>query len=82
MPTQRRRTFIVNPGFPRMTTCDEAVTAVEENIADLVAIGRPAITNPDLVTRWQKGTDEKEVDRASVYGGGETGYTDYRFLQD
>ncbi len=47
-----------------------------------MAIGRPAITNPDLVTRWQKGTDEKEVDRASVYGGGETGYTDYRFLQD
>lgn len=75
-------TFIVNSGFSRMTTRDEAVTAVDENIADLVAVGRPAIANPDLVTRWQQGADENEVDQASVYGGGETGYTDYPFLQD
>ncbi len=75
-------TFIVNSGFSRMTTRDEAVTAVDENIADLVAVGRPAIANPDLVTRWQKGADENEVNQATVYGGGETGYTDYPFLQD
>ncbi|MCM3503078.1 alkene reductase [Microbacterium sp. P26] len=75
-------TFIVNSGFSRMTTRDEAVTAVDENIADLVAVGRPAIANPDLVTRWEQGAGENEVDQASVYGGGETGYTDYPFLQD
>ncbi len=75
-------TFIVNSGFSRMTTRDEAVTAVDDNIADLVAVGRPAIANPDLVARWQQGADENEVDQASVYGGGETGYTDYPFLQD
>ncbi len=75
-------TFIVNSGFSRMTTRDEAVTAVDENIADLVAVGRPAIANPDLVTRWQKGADENQVNQATVYGGGETGYTDYPFLQD
>lgn len=51
-----------------MTTRDEAVTAVDENIADLVAVGRPAIANPGPVTRWQKGADKNEVDQASVYG--------------
>ncbi len=65
-----------------MTTRDEAVTAVDEGIADLIAVGRPAIANPDLVTRWEKGADENEVDQASVYGPDERGYTDYPFLQD
>ncbi len=49
-----RRTFIVNSGFSRMITRDEAVTAVDENIADLVAVGRPAIANPDLVTAGRR----------------------------
>lgn len=74
-------TFIVNSGFSKMTTRDEAVTAVDEGIADLIAVGRPAIANPDLVTRWEKGADENEVDQASVYGPDERGYTDYPFLQ-
>ncbi|KEP75503.1 hypothetical protein HR12_30920 [Microbacterium sp. SUBG005] len=75
-------TFIVNSGFSRMTTRDEAVTAVQYGVADLVAVGRPAIANPDLVTRWDRGVDEDEIDQASVHGGGETGYTDHPFLQD
>jgi len=65
-----------------MTTRHEAVTAVDESIADLATVGRPAIANPDLVTCWQKGADENEVDQASVYGGSENGCTDYPFLQD
>ncbi len=35
-------TFIVNSGFSSMTTREEAVTAVDEGIADLIAVGRPA----------------------------------------
>ena len=50
-------TFIVNSGFSKMTTREEAVTAVDEGIADLVAVGRPAIANPDLVTRWEQNAD-------------------------
>ncbi|WP_279365697.1 hypothetical protein [Microbacterium testaceum] len=42
----------------------------------------PRSRNPDLVTRWQTGADENQGDQVSVYGGGETGYTDYPFLQD
>jgi 2,4-dienoyl-CoA reductase-like NADH-dependent reductase (Old Yellow Enzyme family) len=49
----RRRTLITNPGRSRMTTHDDAATAVDENIAGLVAVGRPAIANPDLVTPRQ-----------------------------
>lgn len=75
-------TFIVNSGFSSMTTRDEAVSAVENDIADLVAVGRPAIANPDLVTRWEQGAEENEVDQASVYGPDERGYTDYPFLQN
>ncbi|MCW2162881.1 NADH:flavin oxidoreductase / NADH oxidase family protein [Microbacterium hydrothermale] len=75
-------TFIVNSGFSTMTTREEAVTAVDEGIADLIAVGRPAIANPDLVTRWEQNADENEVDQASVYGPDERGYTDYPFLQD
>jgi 2,4-dienoyl-CoA reductase-like NADH-dependent reductase (Old Yellow Enzyme family) len=74
-------TFIVNTGFSSVTTRDEAVSAVDEGIADLVAVGRPAIANPDLVTRWEQGADENEVEQATVYGGDERGYTDYPFLQ-
>ncbi len=45
-----RRTFggtlIINSGFSSVTTRDEAVSVVEDDIADLVAVGRPAIANP------------------------------------
>ncbi|MEX0153470.1 alkene reductase [Microbacterium sp. LMI1-1-1.1] len=75
-------TFIVNSGFSNVTTREEAVSAVDGDIADLVAVGRPAIANPDLVARWQNGADENQVDQATVYGGGEHGYTDYPFLQN
>ncbi|MFN3949502.1 hypothetical protein [Microbacterium sp.] len=44
----------------------EPVTAVDEGITDLVAVGRPAIAHPDPVTRWEKGADENEVDQASA----------------
>lgn len=74
-------TFIVNSGFSVVTTRDEAVQAIDDGIADLVAVGRPAIANPDLVARWERGAAENEVHQPSVYGGDERGYTDYPFLE-
>lgn len=59
-------TFIVNSGFSSVTTRDEAVSVVEDDIADLVAVGRLAIAKPDLLTRWEQGASENEVDQASV----------------
>lgn len=50
------------------------------NGADIVAFGRPFIANPDLVQRLQKDAPLNEVNRATLYGGGAEGYTDYPAL--
>ncbi|WP_332877116.1 alkene reductase [Massilia sp. S19_KUP03_FR1] len=44
---------------------------------DLVAFGRPFIANPDLVHRLQSHAALATFDQATLYGGGEHGYTDY-----
>ena len=54
-----------------------AIEAVESGAADLVAFGRPFIANPDLVDRLRLEAPLAELDRATLYGGGEHGYTDY-----
>lgn len=48
--------------------------------ADLVAFGRPFIANPDLTRRLREGVALNEPDRATFYGGGAQGYTDYPAL--
>jgi N-ethylmaleimide reductase len=48
--------------------------------ADLVAFGRPYIANPDLVDRLRAGAPLAKADKATFYGGGERGYTDYPAL--
>ncbi|MFN3493892.1 MAG: alkene reductase [Hydrogenophaga sp.] len=48
--------------------------------ADLVAFGRPFIANPDLVARLKQGGPFNTPDRATFYGGGAAGYTDYATL--
>ena len=49
--------------------------------ADLVAFGRPFIANPDLSARLKQGGPFNTPDRKTFYGGDDTGYTDYPFLQ-
>ncbi|GAB5604413.1 alkene reductase [Sideroxyarcus sp. TK5] len=44
---------------------------------DLVAFGRPFISNPDLVNKLQKGGELTPPDMATFYTPGEKGYTDY-----
>jgi len=48
--------------------------------ADLVAFGRSFIANPDLTERLLQDAALNPVDRATLYGGGDKGYTDYPFL--
>ncbi|MFM8343371.1 MAG: alkene reductase, partial [Betaproteobacteria bacterium] len=48
--------------------------------ADLVAIGRPFISNPDLGRRLREGSPLNELQRETLYGGGAAGYTDYPTL--
>jgi N-ethylmaleimide reductase len=51
--------------------------AVKNNIADLVAYGKPFIANPDLPERLRLGAPLNKQDFDTFYGGGELGYTDY-----
>ncbi|MBC7701581.1 alkene reductase [Aquabacterium sp.] len=45
--------------------------------ADLIAFGRPFISNPDLRLRLHDGVPLAPLDKDTLYGGGEKGYTDY-----
>ncbi|NDW00606.1 alkene reductase [Salipiger sp. PrR002] len=67
-----------NNGYDR----EMAIEAVKSGKADLVAFGRPFISNPDLVTRLQKNAPLNEGDQNTFYAGGEQGYTDYPTLSD
>jgi N-ethylmaleimide reductase len=48
---------------------------------DLIAVGRPLLTNPDLLARWQQGAALNEPDMSTFYTPGEKGYTDYPALR-
>jgi N-ethylmaleimide reductase len=69
--------LVINSGFGRVTSRDEAVTLIEQSHADAVAVGRAAIANPDLVERWQGEYPENEPNPATFYATGAEGYTDY-----
>ena len=69
--------WIVNNGYDR----DMAIEAVASGQADVVAFGRPFISNPDLVQRLRVGAPFAALDRDTLYGGGAKGYTDYPVLQ-
>ena len=52
------------------------------NEADLIAFGKPFLANPDLVERLKRGAPLNAPDKATFYGGGAKGYTDYPVLGD
>jgi N-ethylmaleimide reductase len=57
-----------------------ATKTLAANEADLIAFGKPFISNPDLVERLKAGAPLNEWDKATFYGGGAKGYTDYPTL--
>ncbi|MDA3625580.1 alkene reductase [Saccharopolyspora sp. WRP15-2] len=71
-------TIITNGDFDR----DSAEEILASGNADLVAFGRPFISNPDLPERFRTGAELAEGDHATFYGGGEAGYIDYPALAD
>lgn len=48
--------------------------------ADLIAVGRPFLANPDLPKRWETTAPLNEPDYDTFYTPGEKGYTDYPTL--
>lgn len=69
--------YMANNGYVR----DMAIDALAGNRADLIAFGRPFISNPDLVERLRRDAPLAPADRATFYGGGAEGYTDYPTLR-
>jgi N-ethylmaleimide reductase len=49
-------------------------------LADIVAVGRLALANPDLPERLRRGIALNRPDPTTFYGGDEHGYTDYPSL--
>lgn len=68
-----KQTYIAAGGFDAAS----AQNLLAEKGADLIAFGRPFISNPDLVARMKAGADLNTPDMSTFYTPGEKGYTDY-----
>ncbi|WP_044206863.1 alkene reductase [Flammeovirga sp. OC4] len=68
-----KNTFIASGGLDKEKA--EAILEAEEG--DLVAFGRPFISNPDLVERMKEDLEIATPDFDTFYTPGEKGYTDY-----
>jgi N-ethylmaleimide reductase len=60
---------------------ESAARMLGANEADLIAFGKPFISNPDLVERFKKGAPLTEPDKSTFYHGGAKGYVDYPFME-
>lgn len=56
---------------------DTAASAIRAGELDLVAFGRPFISNPDLTERFMNNWPVAPVNKATLYSQGKEGYTDY-----
>ncbi|MFE0379674.1 alkene reductase [Streptomyces inhibens] len=75
-------TFVLNPATDGRPTGLHELPLVEEGAADLLAYGALFLANPDLPARLAAGGPFNTPDRASFYGGDDTGYLDYPALTD
>ena len=75
--------LILSGGY---NTAAEVEAALSSGGADLVAIGRPFIANPDLVERLRTGAALAQPDMATLYAPGpkgfEQGFIDYPALSE
>src|SRR6476646_3999498 len=71
-----KQAYVANNGYD----VDLANKVLEANAADLIAFGKPFISNPDLVERLKRGAELNAWDKNTFYGGGAKGYTDYLTL--
>jgi N-ethylmaleimide reductase len=72
-----RGAYMANNGYD----FELATKVLDTGAADLIAFGKPFISNPDLVERLRRGAALNAWDKATFYGGGAKGYTDYTTLE-
>lgn len=68
-----RQSVIANGGYDRAS----AEAELEKGIAKLISFGTLYIANPDLPERFEKNANLGMPDRATMFGGGRSGYIDY-----
>jgi len=73
-----RGTVIGNVDFDQ----ERANLLIAAGMVDLVAFGRPFIANPDLPAKLARDTELREPDKATLYGNGARGYTDYPSMNE
>lgn len=71
-----KHTLIAGTAYTR----DTGEAELEKGIADLIAYGSTFLANPDLPRRFELGAELNTPDHATMFGGGEHGYTDYPVL--
>ena len=71
-----KNAWMVNNGYDFKM----AAEAVATGYADLIAFGKPYLSNPDLAKRCKRNAPLNAPDQATFYGGDEKGYTDYPAL--
>lgn len=74
-----KNTIILSGGY----TLASAEEAISSGLGDLVSFGRPFLTNPDLVTRFQKNFPLNiKLDANTLYSSDAKGYTDYPVFEE
>src|ERR1700716_2720215 len=71
-----KQAYVANNGYD----FELATKVLTANEADLIAFGKPFLANHDLVERLKRGAPLNAPDKATFYGGGAKGYTDYPAL--
>lgn len=66
-------TLMINTSFDK----EKGNKIIEDGLADLVAYGKPFISNPDLVERFENNLELADWDQDTFYTTGAKGYTDY-----
>lgn len=74
--TLTKHLVMANGGYNRETGEKE----LEKGIAKMISYGALFLANPDLPKRFELNAELNQPDRATMYGGGEKGYTDYPTL--
>ena len=74
--TLTKHLVMANGGYTRETGEQE----LEKGIAKIISYATLFLANPDLPKRFELNANLNQPDRATMYGGGEKGYTDYPTL--
>ena len=76
--TEFGSTLILSGGYD----AERAEADLEANKGDLVAFGRPFISNPDLVAKFENEIPLSNPDYSTFYTPGKKGYTDYEISEN